>query len=73
MSRIDTVAEAITYVSVGLALGVFLQGKAKATNFCQVTIGYPQMSPGNRCMWNKVQVGTTGDYLLCADIQVVCP
>ena len=48
------------------------QAPVKAGN-CQVRVGYPQYSGGYRCMFDQVMVGTQGNLLLCADVEVTCP
>jgi len=40
---------------------------------CSVTVGSGRLSVGNQCRFNQVMVGTSTDYLLCADIRVTCP
>ena len=40
---------------------------------CEVRVGPSRLTFGDQCDFDRVQVGTREDYILCADLEVTCP
>ena len=61
--------------AMGLAAGIsYANSLEKKVNAgaCRVSVGFGRMTGGTECYSNRVMVGIRGNYILCADVEVVC-
>lgn len=60
-------------LTVGISYATQETSEGVEASKCSVRVGYGSQTSLSQCYSDRVMVGTRGDYILCARLEVTCP